>query len=477
MEFPRFNSRTPSDTENRRRAGRPVRPLVGGVLASALTAALVLSALVGSAAARPRPRLRVPGHIPTWAMDDGCSAGVGASAALVRRWVTFAESDCGVGAAKALRDCHAGPRVYCRVMQYLDADWQFADTSMRLATIATSSWWLHQPAPHQGLSIYSSANGGGYLIDQAQPATRAFFRSYVRSHFNSDDGLFMDDQAPGLVEELFYASCGCSTTSEIRSNQQLQAAHSLMSAALTHRNGAPFLQVDNSLAPNPFLPEGFGMLNPATGVDGIAGDGIPENNGTLDPYYSTLLDQISYTATRTHAFLLLESHGPAGAPYELQSRRVQEATMLLGFSPGHLVDRANLEVGSSSLPVWPEQGIYPTHPLQSMRAPRGRGCLAGTGMMCALGGHHDLQVAPGVYRRVFARCYQAGASFGPCAAVVNTTPRPVLVSPRWLDRAFHHEITLVGGDVQSHGTIDVTGAPFSAGDSAVPADDALLLAR
>lgn len=471
--MPGLHSRSLFAVSARRLAGAWAGHVAAPAVAALLGGALVLAA-AGSAAASTRPA--VPAHIPTWALDDGCSGGAGASGALVRRWLTFAESNCGASARKALRDCHAGGRVKCRVMQYLDADWEFADSSMRLATAASGKWWLHEPAPHQGVSIYSSANGGGFLIDQAQPTTRAFFRSYVRRHFNSDDGLFMDDQAPGLSEELYYATCGCSTTSEIRTDQQLQRAHELMSAALTHRNGSPFLQVDNSLAPNPYLPEGFGMLNPATGVRALSGDGIPISDGVLDPYYSTLLDQISYVAARPRAFLLLESHAPAGAPYLLQSRRVQEATMLLGFSPGHLVDWANLEVGGSGLAAWPEEAIYPTRPLQSMRRARGRGCLSGTGALCARGGHHDLQVAPGVYRRVFARCYRARVSIGPCAAVVNTTPRPVVVLARWLRRAFHHQIALVGGDVQSHGTIDVFGPPFTAGQTAVPPDDALLLA-
>ena len=39
-------------------------------------------------------------------------------------------------------------------------------------------------------------------------------------------------------------------------DQGLQAAHTEMAAALTHRNGTPFVQIDNSLPPNPYLPRG-----------------------------------------------------------------------------------------------------------------------------------------------------------------------------------------------------------------------------
>ena len=47
-------------------------------------------------------------HVPTWAYDDGCVGGKGASAKLVRAWVTYAESNCGPENPKVLADCHAG---------------------------------------------------------------------------------------------------------------------------------------------------------------------------------------------------------------------------------------------------------------------------------------------------------------------------------------------------------------------------------
>lgn len=451
------------------------RPRLRSTVARAGLALLVATVAVlttGVAA-----RARVPGHMPVWAVDDGCNGGAGTGAGFVRHWLTFAESNCGFGATKALRDCHARRRRYCQVMQYMDTDWEYADSAVRMATAASSNWWLHEPAPNVGVSIHSNFNGGGYLINQLQSATRGYFRSLVRNHFDAYDGLFMDEQSASLGEELYYSSCGCSSTSEIRTDRALQQAHTLMSAALTHRNGRPFLQVDNSLAPNPFLPAGLNMLDRAAGVDAVVGDGLPESFGTLDPYYSTLLDQIAYVDHRPGAFQVLMSEGAAGAGYQAQARRIQAATMLLGFSGGHLVDWANLELGSRDLAVWPEEGIYPTRPVQTMRRPRGRGCLAGTGAVCARGGHRDLQVAPGVYRRAFRRCYDRGVAFGACAAVVNTSARPVVVRARWVGRGLHHEITLAGGDVQSGGSLDRTSVPFRANVTTVAPGDALLLAR
>ena len=61
--------------------------------------------------------------------------------------------------------------------------------------------------------------------------------------------------------------------------------------------------------------------------------------------------------------------------------------MLLAFRPGHLVDWADLEQGAAiDWRCGRKRAIYPTSPVQSMGAPGGRGCLAGTGIMSAGGG-------------------------------------------------------------------------------------------
>jgi hypothetical protein len=428
--------------------------------------------------ATPRPVPGIASHIPTWAFDDDCNGGAGADAWLVRRWVTDAESNCGSAARKAQADCTAGGRDYCTVMQYLDTDWDYPEQPPLIASAAAEIWWLHEPSQEGGARIFSAdSSGSGYLDDQRIPAVRAYFQSYVRRHFNAAAGLLMDWQSPSLTQELYYSTCHCTSTSEIRSNAALRAAHAAMSAAMTHRNGTPFIQADNTLPPNPFMPQGLNMLNHRIGVDAWTVEGEPVDNDVLDPYYSTLLDQIAYISTRTRGSIVPMSRAPEGAWYQAQSRRIQEGTMLLGFSPTHIVDWAALEQGSSDLAVWPEEAIVPTQPVQSMGRPAGRGCLAGTGVVCSRGGHTSVQVAPGVYRRVFRSCYLDRVHFGACAAVVNTTPSPVTVRRSWLRGAsLHHEIVLRGGDVQSGGSVRVTGAPFAPG-AVVPAQDALLLAR
>lgn len=398
----------------------------------------------------------------------------------MRESVTYAEANCGPGGdAKALSDCHSGATTFCKVIQYLDTNWIYQNGSppwQPFSAAASEGWYQHTPGSTT-TRIASSGYGGGYLIDQSNAEVRSFFQSYVRAHYDAEDGLMMDDQSSSLSTQLYYATCGCETSDEVGSTPALQTAHESMSAAMTRSGGPPYLQIDNSLPPNPYLRQPFGMLDSATGVQGLISEGAPEQDGTLDPFYSTLLDQIAHVADDTSGFVVPLSYGAAGASYQQRSRRVQEATILLGYSPGHLVDWADLEQGSSDLAVWPEEGLYPTSPVQSMGAPGGSGCLAGTGAVCSTGGHNDLQVAPGVYRREFGACYEQGVPFGPCAAIVNTTASPITISSAWLTHSYTHQITFSGGDAESGGSVNLTGSPFVAKASTVGAQDATLLAR
>jgi hypothetical protein len=453
------------------RVGRPRWPRL------AIAVVLVLLGWTATSSVANARGSGAAAHIPTWATDDGCGGGAGAATELVRHWVSYAETNCGVSARKALRDCHAHGRVYCNVMQYLDTDWSYPGDRVRIASATPSFWWLHLPAPHQSTDIFSGYLGGGYLINQRIPSVRTSFRSFVRRHYNSDDGLMMDWQSPSLAQELYYSTCGCRTTAEIHSDSALRGAHAQMSAALTHRNGSSFMQTNNTLPSNPFLPQGLNMLNRRIGVDAWSAEGEPMDGGTLDPYYSTLLDQIAYISTRTRGFVVPMSRASVNAPYLTQTRRVQEATVLLGFRPGHMVDWANLEVGSSRLAVWPEEGIYPQSPVQSMGVPGGHGCLAGTGIVCSHGGHRSLEVADGIYRREFRSCYLNRVRIGGCAAIMNSTARYVAVRASWLRGRYGHQMTFVGGDVQSRGAVDLTGAPFRSGTTLVGPHDAALLAR
>jgi hypothetical protein len=420
----------------------------------------------------PAPTGSVPKHIETWAYDDGCNGGTGASASLVRQWLTYAESNCGPQATKALSDCHANGVKYCTAVEYLDTNKIYSQGSVPIAQDAQENWYLHAPgytdAAHR-LSLPGS--NAGKLLNPANPAVQSWFRNYVQSNYNDYDALMMDDTSPSLSAELY--GTGYSSSQEITSDSQLQQAHDQLAAALRHADGTPFAQINNGISDNPYLATPWSMLNSAVG--GLVSEGAPESDGTMPASsweYTTMLDEMAYVDHTANDYMVLLSYDQNGSD---SSRRVQAASVLLGYSPGHIVSWSDLEQNSNNLAVWPEEGLYPTNPVQTMSEPSGAGCLQGTGDQCTSGGHNDLEVAPGVYRREFNDCYNQGTAIGPCAAIVNTTSSPVTIQSSWLTLPLHHEITLNGGDVQSGGTINLTGATLTPGTTTVGGQDAALL--
>jgi len=438
--------------------------------------------VIGSAAKRGKVRARktavldvnvTPTHIATWSTDDGCNDGAGASAALVREWVTYAASRCGPNATKALNNCHANGLTYCTAVAYLDPEKVYSVGSVPIAASAQENWWLHEPGyTDSAHRIWFSAYGGGNVLNEDNPAVDSWFHSYVAQSYNSYDALLVDETVGSMSQELYPS--GFDSTEEIPTDVALQASHEQMAAALTHQNGTPFLQIDNSLTANDNLATALPMLNNPSSVVGVITEDAPEYDGTLTLYFSTLLDEMAYVDHTADDFVVLLSYDASGS---LTARRVQAATVMLGYSPGHTVSWSDLDTSSTDLEIWPEEGILPTDPLQSMTEPGGADCLAGKGVVCPTGGHSGLEVAPGVYRREFGTCYDRGMAFGSCAAIVNTNSVPVRIQKSWLSRRYGHEVTMAGGDVQSGGTINLSGAPMIAGRTMIAADDAALLSR
>jgi hypothetical protein len=431
---------------------------------------LARAPLASSATAWP-----VKTHVPTWAFDDGCNGGSGASVSLVRGWLSYAESNCGaVGPdGKALTDCHAAGVTYCQAIQYLNANEIYGKGSVPIAADAQENWWLHRPrtSDSAGRLVKNGASWGhAYELDGSNHAVDAWFQNYVRGGFSSFDGLMMDDVA-GSTDAQFYGT-QASSSDEISSDGGVLAEHERMAAAMTRADGSSFLQIDNGINVNPYLPTTLPLLGDPSSVQGLIAEGDPISDGTVTSYYSTLLDDMSYVDATSNDFLVLLSYDQNGS---LQARRVQAATVLLGYSPGHTVSWSDLEQNSNDLAVWPEQGIVPTEPVQSMAAPGGSGCLTGGGQVCSSGGHNDVQVASGVYRREFKSCYDQGVGFGACAAVMNDTANPVTVQGSWLTQSYSHQITMNGGDVQSGGTVELTGTGFTPGATTIPPHDAVLL--
>jgi hypothetical protein len=453
----------------------------------------------------------IPKHIETWAYDDssssgGCNGGYGASASEVQGWVTYAETNCGPNTV-ALNNCHVGDVTYCKVMAYNETNLIYSNSPLRGACSDLSCYpedfWLHEPgytdAAHRLTINDSYDTTADYYLNQLTPAADSWFQNYVRTDFASYDGLMMDDTGDTLSGLIGNNKQGATSTQEIASDAQILAEHAQMASYMTKADSTPYLQVENGIDTWPIYPQGFNRLDSSKGVDGLLAEGSPISNNTIgsDPEnypayahankYATLLDDMSYVDNDTNSFIVLLSYdnsdsSPGGSGNQLMSRRVQAATVLLGYSPGHVVSWSDLEQNNDNLAVWPEEGIYPTNPVQSMGSPSGSGCLSGNngnngyGNVCSSGGHNDIQVAPYVYRREFKSCYNQGKSFGPCAVIVNDTSAVVTVQSSWLTQSYGHQITMSGGDVQSGGTINLTGASFTPGSTTIAAYDAAFLA-
>lgn len=434
-----------------------------------------------------------PTHTETWAMDDSasagwCNGGYGASPSLVRQWLTYAETNCGPADTKGLDDCHADGITYCTVIQYFNTSKIWSGNPIASAP-AQEDWWLHErgytDAAHR-LTDSSPGWGRANWLNQTNPAARRWIADYISTHYNVWDALFLDDTAASLKAQFYRSDVPpdkqYTSSQELRTNQAVVEEHEALARVLDHADGTPFAQVNNGISPNPWIPNTLKLLDHPGGVVGLMSEGHPWEDG-FSPFYSNLLDVIAAVDARPNVFIVLLSYDPNGS---LQARRVQEATVLLGYEPGHVVSAADLEQRNLDLSVWPEEGIYPTVALESMNRPRGEGCLKGGGTACRRGGHNDLRVAggyspidrgAGVYRREFEDCYDRGVWFGRCAAIVNDTSSPVTVRGSWLRQSYVHVITMRGGDVQSGGTIDLTGATFRPGVTRIPADDAILLAQ
>jgi len=425
------------------------------------------------------PSAGIPTHVTTWAYDDNWPQGKDAPASLVAKWVDYAE---GFNSEdpKPVRDCRS-PGATCKALAYIDAFRNYhafcpgCSVNLDDPTPAPESWWIHADGysdkEHRLVVSYGGDTPKGHLPNLSVKGVRDFFQKWARDKYDAWDGLMVDD-SPGDLHGRLYSEDppGYETSNELKSDADVDSENAQLAAALTHKDGSPFFQVDNGITPNRYLKPGFNRLNNAA-THGFLSEGQPVSDGTFTNYYENLLDEMAFINTATSGFMVLLGQDPSGS---LQARRDQAATVLLGWSPGHVVSWSNLKHDSTELSIWPEQGIYPTQPVQSMPAPGGPGCLSGDGSRCSTGGHTALEVAPGVYRREFARCYNQGVAFGRCAVIVNWNDDPVTTQAGWLTQSYGHTLGLVGGTVEKGGTVDLGGAGYAPG-ATIPGHDSVIL--
>jgi hypothetical protein len=460
-----------------------------------VTVALVVSC--GSVHRRLPPPV-APTHVATWAYVDACD-GVGpAQVALVRTWVTYAEAKCANDHELAPDACHEGTKTYCTSVAYIDPNlaWTNAGQGFPIprcvraahGACANEAWYVHGSTATGGVARLrwtAPEFGVANLLNGSDPSLDSFVSAYAHralSHFN---GLMVDDVDASTQEQLFGSGIPKYLTSdELHSNAAVQADHVTLADALQ-----PFVQIDNGLSVNPFTLPAFVLLNRPSDVVGLVAEGYPESGKTnsLDHWYSTGLDDLAYLETDRaldRDFVALLGYNPSGS---MVARLVQEATLMLVFEPGRVVDWEDLQQDGPGLAVWPEEQLYFERPLETMRKPYGWACMDALGGPC-FHGHADLQVAhgynvdeqhrgAGVYRREFARCFLRGYAIGGCAALVNDTDRTVTAQQRWLKRSYRYTMTLVGGELEYGGWLVVHGPKFTPGVTTIGPDSALLLSR
>ncbi len=395
--------------------------------------------------------------------------------------MTFAES--GLGSPKAQIDCNAIPKV-CQSVFYFDpnilydsAQCPFQPDASALAA-ASENWFVHQhgftDSTHRVETHYSQTCNGAintipvWAFNNSVPAVAAWYSTYLQSNADAWDIYFMDDTDATIADQFYAAGqgmCGglCSITQEFTTNSAISAEHTSFVGGLTHVNSQPMHILFNSLQfDGQQTANNINLLNSSSQFIGAVCENCAVANGLLTPaYYQRVLNSMN-TVISYGGIMVLQSRGSnaAGSSAQINQRLVTTGLTWLGYSEGHIVVWPDLEDNTTNLAVWPEDLIYPASPLSSM--------VAGPG---------DLQVAPGVWRREFATCYQLGAFFGHCAAIVNSTASTITVSSTWLSQTYGHIILLSGGDVLSGGSASLNTASFSPGVSTIPASGAILLAN
>ncbi len=413
-------------------------------------------------------------HIATWVNDAYWAEGSVASSAQVAQLVSYAQS--GLGNTKALDDCSAHPGT-CKSVFYFNPNRVFSgNCPSAILSAASESWFVHWPGyTDTAHRVYYrttvGCKGGSDVVsvwsaNDGTTGVQGWWRSDLQTNADGYDMLFMDNTHAETVYQ--YSACLpypslCTTTQEVPNDAMVQAAHASFVNSINHKNGRAMQFAFNSMdVYGAGVSHDVPLFNASSRfVAGIC-EGCAVTNGTLVPIsYSGILNTMAARNASHGSFVLHSTYrAPTGSSTQISERIVTTGLVWLGYSEGHTVIWADLEDASKNLSVWPEDLIYPSHPVQSMGS-----------------GASDLQVASGIWRREFTTCYQAGDFFGRCAAIVNSTTSAVTVPSSWLSQTYTHTITVAGGDALSGGTAKVASRTFVPNSTTVPGSGALLLAQ
>jgi hypothetical protein len=403
------------------------------------------------------------------------SEGSYASAASVKLLVTYAMGD-----GKAVSDCHSMSGG-CKAMFYMDPNHVWAPgrpectyhPDADIVSAAPESWFVHDTGYSDASHRVYGKDALGCTVFELNPLAGSYqnwWRTYLRNNADAYDVYFIDDNMMDVLDASYFPHSGggctpwpsyCRSTREIANDAAEVAARVSFANAMTHADGSPMYFFFQQASFD--IPLDLSAFNSTGRFKAISCEGCVSTaaNPARSNLYARVLDEMAAVNANGDIYMLMSRGGsPSGSPTQILQRLVTVGITWLGYSEGHTVVRPNLESNTNKLAVWPEDLIYPSAPLQSM-----------------VTGAADLAVGPGVFRREFKTCYQAGRFFGRCAVIVNPTGSTVAVRATWLRATYSHVVSLTGGDVLSGGTASVNGLPLVPNVTTIAPASALLLTQ
>jgi hypothetical protein len=440
----------------------------------------------------------IPYHVETWAgyRYAGINEGIRSSGSTMRKWVTYLD-----GAwpyTRAVCDVDGHP---CRTVDYINTSNEYFGTCGWSAAVVAGvltqqhtlaeSAWVHVGPPLTYVNrifnnLYShcvaATENTGLFINKKSISGHgnalAFFNAFMLKEYGKHwpDYLMNDDVS--VVNDFWPTGLSAYEFSSWVDLQNAQAA--FLGGEVTNTGKAQNLFF-NGCSSNPATVTGVSLIKMRPNIVGC----ISENNVTSDnlrrgrvPY---ALDNCARVTLNRNGGIYV--NGPDGDGGML-ARRQATAFNMLCYAPGREVFWEEEEWGGKYVNVFPEEGIYPARPLQSMRTPSdcpdetiprsGPGRGASTSDACTRNGHNDLLVGdPNVERREFAACYNRGAAIGHCAVIWNLNDQSVGVNTSWLLQRYAHIMRMNGGTIDEGGSITLT--PFKVTQFTVPPYDAVFL--
>lgn len=339
---------------------------------------------------------------------------------------------------------------------------------------ASEGWFLHLSGYKDSAHRVFGVGPTGCIFWAMNPNNadmQGWWRYWLRLKGDNFDLFFVDMSPMNLRNATWFSSGGgcvpwpttCVSTQELPNDAAVVAAHVNFVNAMSYSNGSPMRFIYQQAYPPLTVADDLSALAATTRYVAVTCEGCIANiASTVVPAdYQPYLNEMAATnATPAAFYIIADGDAAPGSATEILQRLVTTGVAWLAYSEGHTVVHPNLEENTNNLAIWPEDLIYPSGPIQTMRS-----------------GVTDLQVASGVWRREFTICYQKGQSFGRCAAIVNSTSDSVTIQSSWLTQTYKHVVTLSGGDVLSGGTASVATTPFTPNITSIQAGGAILLAQ